>query len=90
MLKKAIYRIETVSQKGCIFLINAYRVLISSWTKSHCRFYPTCSSYAKEAVQKHGTVKGLYFTLRRLLRCHPFHPGGVDPVPKKRVKPDGY
>jgi len=90
MLRKAICTIDIISQKGCIFCINAYRILISSWTKSHCRFYPTCSSYAKEAFQKHGTLRGLYFTLCRLLRCHPFHPGGIDPVPEKKVRPDGH
>jgi putative membrane protein insertion efficiency factor len=49
---------------------------------NHCRFYPSCSSYAIEAVEKHGALKGSYLTLRRLLRCHPFHCGGCDPVPE--------
>ncbi|MFZ5823776.1 MAG: membrane protein insertion efficiency factor YidD [Bacillota bacterium] len=46
-----------------------------------CRFYPTCSQYAYEALGKHGAIKGTYLAVRRVLRCHPFHPGGYDPVP---------
>lgn len=46
-----------------------------------CRFYPTCSQYAYEALQKHGAIKGTYLAAARVLRCHPFHPGGYDPVP---------
>lgn len=46
-----------------------------------CRFYPSCSQYAYEALQKHGAVKGTYLAVRRVFRCHPFHPGGYDPVP---------
>jgi putative membrane protein insertion efficiency factor len=45
-----------------------------------CRFFPTCSEYAKESFLKHGFFKGLYFSVKRLLKCHPFHPGGYDPV----------
>lgn len=46
-----------------------------------CRFYPTCSQYAYDALAKHGAVRGTYMAVRRILRCHPFHPGGYDPVP---------
>jgi uncharacterized protein len=46
-----------------------------------CRFHPSCSQYAYEAVQKHGAMRGTYLAVRRVLRCHPFHPGGYDPVP---------
>jgi putative membrane protein insertion efficiency factor len=51
-----------------------------------CRFYPSCSSYGLEAIQLHGAAKGSYLTLRRLLKCHPFHEGGIDPVPEKLSK----
>ncbi|MGH2453496.1 MAG: membrane protein insertion efficiency factor YidD [bacterium] len=61
--------------------IRAYQVAISPAMAPRCRFYPTCSSYALEAVQRHGPTKGLLLAVRRLLRCHPFHPGGYDPVP---------
>ncbi len=66
-----------------IFLIaiRAYQVLLSPIVGTGCRFYPTCSAYAYEAIEKYGVLKGIRLGLRRLLRCHPFHEGGVDPVP---------
>ena len=64
-----------------IGLIKAYRFLLSPFFGNRCRFYPSCSQYAAQAVQKHGPWKGLLLTLRRLLRCQPLHPGGNDPVP---------
>lgn len=67
-----------------INLIKFYRYFISPLLgPSKCRFYPSCSSYGLEAIQLHGAIKGSYLTLRRLLKCHPFHEGGVDPVPDK-------
>jgi uncharacterized protein len=54
--------------------------MISPLLPSACRFYPTCSEYARQAVERHGAVKGLWMGLRRLARCHPLNPGGVDPV----------
>lgn len=66
-----------------IQLIRAYRLLLSPWLGSHCRFYPSCSNYAMTAVERHGALRGSYLGLARLLRCHPWHPGGVDPVPEK-------
>ena len=50
-------------------------------TGAHCRYYPTCSAYALEAVEKYGSIKGTSLAVRRILRCHPFHAGGIDPVP---------
>lgn len=67
-------------------LIKAYKYLISPLLGPRCRFYPSCSSYGLEAIQIHGAAKGSYLTLRRLLKCHPFHEGGFDPVPKKLSK----
>lgn len=58
-----------------------YQRFISPLTPPSCRFYPTCSHYAVEAVEKHGTLKGAYLAVRRIGRCHPFHKGGFDPVP---------
>ncbi len=66
-----------------MYLIRAYRLAISPYLANTCRFYPTCSSYAEEALRAHGAVKGLYLILRRVLRCHPWHEGGVDLVPDK-------
>lgn len=68
-------------KKIIIFFLHCYRVVISPYMGDCCRFFPSCSEYAQEAVEKHGSLKGLYLTLRRLLRCHPFHRGGFDPVP---------
>lgn len=61
--------------------IRAYQLLVSPLFPGCCRFAPTCSHYAAEALERHGFWRGLYLSLRRLLRCHPFHPGGWDPVP---------
>ena len=62
-------------------LIRAYQLIISPWLGPRCRFYPSCSHYALEAVHTHGALRGSWLTLRRLGRCHPWHPGGLDPVP---------
>lgn len=63
------------------YLIRGYQVTIGPALPPSCRFYPSCSMYALEAVAKHGLLKGSYLAARRLSRCHPFHPGGHDPVP---------
>lgn len=67
-----------------IGLISAYRKLISPLLAPRCRFYPSCSAYALEAVRVHGAGRGGWMAVRRLSRCHPFHPGGLDPVPPAR------
>ena len=66
-----------------IAIIKAYKLVISPLLGNHCRFYPSCSSYSIEALQRYGVFVGLYLTLKRLLKCHPFHEGGIDPVPEK-------
>lgn len=62
-------------------LLRAYQLLISPVLGNHCRFYPSCSQYAIEAVDRHGVARGGWLAIRRLGRCHPWHPGGFDPVP---------
>ncbi|MEU7926013.1 membrane protein insertion efficiency factor YidD [Micromonospora sp. NPDC049801] len=62
--------------------IIAYRRWISPALPARCRFYPSCSAYAQEALVRHGPFRGVVLAVRRLLRCHPFHPGGHDPVPE--------
>ena len=62
-------------------LIRAYQLTLSPFIGNQCRFHPSCSNYALEAVAAHGALKGSWLTLRRLGRCHPFNPGGFDPVP---------
>ena len=64
-----------------VALIRGYQIGISPLLGSNCRYYPTCSAYALEAFERYGTLKGARLTLARLLRCHPFRPGGYDPVP---------
>jgi hypothetical protein len=68
-------------QRLLIALVQAYRLLLSPWLGSACRFTPTCSAYALEALQTHGAGKGGYLAARRLMRCHPWCDGGHDPVP---------
>ena len=62
-------------------LIRAYQLCLSPYLSQRCRFYPSCSRYALDAVERFGAVRGSYLALRRLMKCHPFHPGGVDLVP---------
>jgi uncharacterized protein len=65
-------------------LVRAYRLLLSPWLGSSCRFEPTCSVYALQALDRHGAAAGSYLALRRLARCHPWCDGGCDPVPEQR------
>ena len=72
---------KTLPKRALLALIRFYRHQISPATPPLCRFIPTCSEYALEAVQKYGALKGGYLAVRRILKCHPFHKGGYDPVP---------
>lgn len=69
-----------------IGIIRFYQKFISPLTPPSCRFYPTCSHYGLEAYQRFGVIKGTYLTVKRILKCHPLHPGGFDPVPEKDTK----
>ncbi|MGB9773579.1 MAG: membrane protein insertion efficiency factor YidD [Bacteroidota bacterium] len=64
-----------------ILLVRGYQFFLSPLFQNSCRFYPTCSQYSIEALQKHGALRGLWLSVKRVLRCNPFHPGGYDPVP---------
>lgn len=70
--------------KFLIGLIRIYQKFISPLKPPTCRFYPTCSHYGLEAVKRFGPFKGSWLTIKRLLKCHPFHPGGIDLVPEKK------
>lgn len=69
-----------------LFLIKIYQKFISPLFPGKCRFYPTCSNYAYQAIQEYGSIRGLYLGIKRILKCHPFNDGGYDPVPKKNEK----
>jgi hypothetical protein len=70
-----------------VVLLRGYQTYVSPAFPPVCRFHPTCSSYAIEALQRHGALRGSWLTLRRLLKCAPWHPGGIDPVP---ARPDHH
>jgi putative membrane protein insertion efficiency factor len=64
-------------------LIDGYRLLLSPFFGAQCRFYPTCSVYAREAIERYGSVRGSWLAIKRLVKCHPWHAGGIDPVPPR-------
>lgn len=74
-------QVTRLVQTMLVAAIRLYQVVLSPLLGKRCRFYPSCSSYALEAVGRHGPWRGSLLAARRLLRCHPFHPGGYDPVP---------
>jgi len=76
--------LRELPQRTLIALVRGYRLLLSPWLGSQCRFEPTCSAYALAALQAHGAAGGSYLAARRLLRCHPWCAGGHDPVPSTR------
>jgi uncharacterized protein len=64
-----------------VLFIRGYQVAISPMLPASCRYYPSCSAYAVEAIEKHGALRGTWLAMKRIARCHPFRPGGFDPVP---------
>jgi putative membrane protein insertion efficiency factor len=70
-------------KKTLIYIIRFYQIALSPLLGKNCRFIPTCSEYAMDAIYEHGVIKGIYLSGKRVLKCHPFHQGGVDEVPKK-------
>lgn len=81
MFSRTFNAITKTSKNSLILLIKLYRYFLSPLLGPRCRFFPSCSEYAETALCNHGVFKGLFLSLRRLLRCHPFNPGGYDPVP---------
>ncbi len=84
LLLKCCWLIRHCMTKGALFLIVAYRIGISPLLGNNCRFYPSCSQYAYDAIVLRGLLVGVGLAFRRILRCHPGHPGGYDPVPPQR------
>ena len=70
-------------RRAAVFALRAYKRLISPLLPPACRFYPSCSEYAAQAIAKHGFVRGGIMAAKRLVKCNPLHPGGVDPVPER-------
>ncbi len=68
-------------RKILILLIKAYQTIFSPYVGGQCRFYPTCSCYAHDAITHHGVLRGVWLSVKRIGRCHPWHEGGIDPVP---------
>ena len=76
-----MHRLLLIPRQAAGVLIRGYQILVSPLLPPSCRFTPSCSQYALEAVTRHGAIRGSWLAARRLARCHPFHPGGFDPVP---------
>lgn len=69
-----------------LLLIRCYQLCVSPFLGKNCRFYPSCSDYASQAIQRHGALRGTIFSIKRLAKCHPWHPGGQDLVPDHPVQ----
>lgn len=74
---------RTWPRTALVLLVRAWQLVVSPWYPPVCRFYPSCSAYAVQALGEHGALRGSWLTARRLLRCHPWNPGGVDHVPRR-------
>ena len=79
--------LRDLPQRTLIALVRGYRLLLKPWLGNACRFEPTCSAYALEALERHGAAAGSYLAARRILRCHPWCDGGCDPVPADAPRP---
>ena len=79
--------LERALRRAAIAFVRGYQLIVRPWLGPRCRFHPGCSSYAILALERHGFVRGSWLAMRRVLRCHPFHPGGHDPVPEAVANP---
>ena len=75
---------ENFAVRFSVFLVRIYQRIVSPLLPKTCRFHPSCSAYSIDALREHGTLRGIWMTLRRILRCHPLSAGGYDPVKKKK------
>jgi hypothetical protein len=86
-LPLSIQMLRNMPKRALMALVQAYRLLLKAWIGSACRFEPTCSAYALEALDLHGAIRGSILSAKRLLRCHPYCQGGHDPVPERTTTP---
>ncbi len=86
-LRAVVALLGRVPQRTLMGLVQAYRLLLKAWIGNACRFEPSCSAYALQALERHGAAKGSLLTAKRLLRCHPYCQGGHDPVPEPSTTP---
>jgi uncharacterized protein len=75
-------KINRLGRGALLLLIALYRALISPFLGANCRYYPSCSAYARDSIKRFGVIRGVWLSIKRLARCHPFHDGGYDPVPQ--------
>ena len=80
LIRRFIRACSNLLVRGAVGLVRFYQLYISPLKGPTCRFYPTCSSYSIQAFNKYGFLKGLWLTIKRVSKCHPFHPGGYDPL----------
>ena len=85
-MSRSLPRLGLLSRNICVAILVAYRAVVSPLYGDVCRYYPSCSSYALQAIQQHGAVRGIWLGARRILRCHPWAAGGVDDIPEPRVR----
>jgi putative membrane protein insertion efficiency factor len=88
--RRVAWGLGAPARLALVGLIRLYRLLLSGWLGGQCRFYPSCSHYAEEAIRRHGALRGSLLAVWRIARCGPFTKGGVDPVPKPRLRHDSY
>lgn len=86
MIRRTIKLLNTAASKLLTLLLRFYQLAISPMLGPRCRFYPSCSNYALEAIRVHGAGRGGWLAARRVCRCHPWNPGGLDPVPEAKGK----
>jgi len=85
-MSRSLVWLALIPRNVCVAILVVYRAVISPLYGDVCRYYPSCSRYAMEAIQQHGAVRGIWFGARRILRCHPWAAGGVDDIPEPRQR----
>lgn len=84
VIQRLVRKLDRFAIAIALKLLGLYRLVLSPLIGNQCRFYPSCSRYSEEAYIRHGFIKGTYLTAARLIKCHPWHQGGIDPVPQEK------